>query len=270
METELSRFRLPVSGREVRLRHPTGAEDLLLLEAAGGASGDATLALTLAGRLSADHSVDWASACVTDLDSLILRLRQALLGDQIRADMICTSAGCGRRIDIDFGVEQFLAHHRPRTNALRRRHESCVPAEEPGWFCLTRGEERVHFRLPTVADQLLATSHAEPADELARRCLRPPEVAARLRRRAEAAMEALAPSLAADLAGMCPECGAAVTLFFDARWFCLRELRQQAAFIYQDVNVLARRYHWSETEILAMPQARRAAYAELARSSGEV
>ncbi len=44
-----------------------------------------------------------------------------------------------------------------------------------------------------------------------------------------------------------------MTLYFDARWFCLRELRQRATFIYQDVDILARRYHWSETEILALP-----------------
>ena len=57
-------------------------------------------------------------------------------------------------------------------------------------------------------------------------------------------------------------------MLFDARWFCLRDLRQKAAFIYQDVDLLARRYHWSEAEILALPRARRAAYVDLARQSG--
>ncbi len=78
-------------------------------------------------------------------------------------------------------------------------------------------------------------------------------------------MEAMAPSLSGDLQGVCPECGASVTVHFEARWFCLRELRDRAAFLYQDVDLLARRYHWSEAEILSMPQGRRAAYAELAR-----
>jgi hypothetical protein len=265
VETELSRFRLPVSGREVALRQPSGAEDLLLLEAGRGPGGDARLALALAGRLARDAAeggaVDWAAQCVTDVDALVLRLRQALLGDRVRADVPCAAPGCGRRIDIDFGVETFLTHHTPKAAA-------CEPAGEPGWFRLTRGPESGRFRLPTVADQLAVAFHPDPAKELARRCVRPTNLAARPLRKMETAMEALAPSLSADLEGLCPECGATVAVYFEARWFCLRELRQRAAFLYQEVDVLARRYHWSEADILALPPLRRAAYAELARAGG--
>ena len=146
-------------------------------------------------------------------------------------------------------------------------------ANEPGWFHVAKISEQVgasetgqvSFRLPTAADQLAVIGSLDAEQELARRCIRPTDIPARLRRRVEAAMEALAPSLSSDLQGSCPECGANVTMHFDARWFCLRELRDRAAFIYQDVDVLARRYHWSETEILALPHIRRAAYADLAR-----
>jgi hypothetical protein len=267
VDTVLSRFRLPVSGREVALRPPSGAEDLLLLEAPRRASGDVTLALSLAERVARTNdsgALDWTAVCVSDLDTLVLRLRQALIGDRIRADVSCTASGCGRRIDIEFGIDQFLAHHAPRTGG--KRGSMCEPADEQGWFRLIGSQELIHFRLPTVADQLAVIGHPEAASELAQRCLRPADVAARLRRRVEAAMETLAPSLSGDLEGVCPECEATVTVYFDARWFCLRELRQRAAFVYQDVDILARRYHWSETEILALPPVRRTAYAELARS----
>ncbi len=128
--------------------------------------------------------------------------------------------------------------------------------------------QRIRFRLPSSADQMAVLGSPNAAAELARRCIRPAGIPARLRRRAEAAMEAMAPSLACDLEGKCPECQAQVSMYFDGRWFCLRELRDRAAFIYQDVDVLARRYHWSETEILRLPHTRRSAYAELARHSG--
>ncbi|HZK82003.1 MAG TPA: hypothetical protein VFC46_13070, partial [Humisphaera sp.] len=82
-------------------------------------------------------------------------------------------------------------------------------------------------------------------------------------------MEAMAPSLSHDLQGVCPECGAEVTVYFDARKYCLRELRDRAAFVYQDIDVLARRYHWAESDILAMPRKRRMNYAEFARQEGE-
>ena len=281
VETELGRFRLPVSGREVALRHPGGAEDLLLLEAARTPGGDAALALALASRLTRaveGGPIDWGTLSVTDLDALVLRLRQALIGDRIRADVACPATGCRRRIDIDFRIAEFLAHRAPHAIRARDRGWVLGPAEEPGWFCLARppGDPDssnadpsvpgpVRFRLPTAEDLIAVAGHPAAAQELARRCFRPAEVPARLRRRVEAVMDAMAPSLSCDLQGTCPECGATVTVLFDARWFCLRELRDRAAFLYQDVDLLARRYHWSETEILSMPQVRRAAYADLAR-----
>ena len=55
-ENELSRFRLPVSGRVVSLLHSSGAEDLLLVEAPRTPGGDAALALALAERLARPHA----------------------------------------------------------------------------------------------------------------------------------------------------------------------------------------------------------------------
>ncbi len=299
-EAELARFRLPVSGRFVALRQPSGVEDLLLAEAARTPGGDAALALALVRRLARaveGEPVDWGNLCVTDLDALVLRLRQALIGDRVQADVPCPAPECGQRIDIDFSVAEFLAHHTPEAGGIQDRGGAVESADEPGWFCLADVPEEsgssaadfaeetsmetessaggpesesglVRFRLPTADDLVAVAGQAAGERELARRCIRPAEVPASLRFRVEAAMEAMAPSLSGDLEGLCPECGTTVTVQFDARWFCLRELRGRAVFIYQDVDLLARRYHWSETEILSMPQVRRAAYAELARQVG--
>jgi len=284
-------FRVPISGHVVALRHPTGAEDLLLLEASGD---DTELALALADQLArptGGATFDWRELTVSDLEALILRLRQAVIGDRVRADVACQSAGCGRRIDISFSVNDYLARRKP---AKPGGHSawSVEPDEELGWFRLTRVRRRtgnlassaepptddsnapasvddpagtVAFRLPTVADQLAVAGERDGAEELARRCIRPAGIPLRLRRLVETAMETMAPSLSGDLHGTCPECGTDVVVYFDARQFCLRELRDRAAFIYQDIDLLARRYHWSETDILSMPHVRRTNYVELAR-----
>jgi hypothetical protein len=143
------------------------------------------------------------------------------------------------------------------------------PAAEAGWLLLSGGPGRVSFRLPTVAEQLAVLGRPDAADELKRRCVRPADLADEQRARVEAAMEALAPALSGELRGTCPECGSDVKVEFDARWYCLCELRNWAAFIHEEVDLLARRYHWSERDILALPHARRAAYAELARRAEE-
>ncbi len=262
-ETEASRFVMPVSGQVVVLRAPCGTEDLLLLETARTPAGDASLALALARRLAhttGGKPLDWNSLPVTDLDAVVLRLRQLLIGDRIRAAVTCTAADCGQRFDIAFGIEDFLAHHRSMPAEWPTETD-----EEPGWFRPLESAEPVRFRLPTVADQLAVLGRADAYDELTRRCVRPADVAAPLLQRVEEAMESLAPSLSGDLRGVCPECGGEVVVEFDARWYCLRELRDRAAFLYKDIDLLARRYHWTERDILALPHSRRAAYAELAR-----
>jgi hypothetical protein len=81
-------------------------------------------------------------------------------------------------------------------------------------------------------------------------------------------MEAMAPLGVRDLQGTCPGCGAPVQACFEVRRFCLQELRQQALWLYDDVDVLARAYHWSEPSILSLTSPRRARYAERARSAG--
>src|SRR6476619_7507818 len=97
-------FRLPVSGHVLALRAPTGAEDLLLLEAAGD-----DVALALARRVAVtveDVQIDWREVPVSDLDALILRLRQAVIGDRVQADVACQNGDCRQRIDISFSINE--------------------------------------------------------------------------------------------------------------------------------------------------------------------
>lgn len=266
----IARFTLPVSGIGVSLRPPTGLEDLLLIECRD----DDAAALALAERLALAEdgsAIGWAGLAATDLDALVLRLRQALLGDRIRSDLHCRGEGCGSRVDISFGIEAYLAHHRPKHPAVQGRTWRVLACtDEPGWFRLApRGSEpAARFRLPTVADQMEGARQSDPETALAQRCIRADRIAAPLRRRVEAAMQAMAPPLSAELQGRCPDCGAVVAARFDPRRYCLRELRDRARFVFEDVDVLARRYHWPEHSILAMPNGRRASYVELALAGG--
>lgn len=248
---------LPVAGFDVDLRLPTGADDIALLEAG---SLDVSVAVSLLGRVveRIDAPFDCLSLAMTDVDVLLLELRRHLIGDIVRAEVVCTAENCREQVDVTFSIGDYLEHHRPR------RPRRVIELTD-GWFGLTGTE--LEFRLPSVGDQLAVRSEPHAAQALFDRCVRRADNTRGAKRRVEAAMEALAPSLASELQGACPECGAEVTAWFDPLQYTLRELRDQAAFVYEDVCAIARLTHWSEAEILSLPAVRRARYAELAQPS---
>jgi hypothetical protein len=253
-------IRLPFCQVEVRLRPPTGADDLLLLEAPAC---DTELALALLSRLAEPVTEDafaWDTLSVTDLEALLLRLRQHVFGDRLCADVICPGPECGARVDVEFSLNDYLDHHRPW------KPRGIEFAGEVGWYRLR--DTLVLFRPPTGADQVAVARTEQPERALIHRCVRPTDQPSRLLRRVEKALEALNPRLSRDLQGVCPECGAEVVLDFDVPQFVLGELRYHAAFIYEEVHLLASRYHWSEEAILALPRSRRRQYAEQARTEG--
>lgn len=251
---------LPVSGARVALRPVTGRTELLLAEASPA---DPALALALAERLGdGEPGTDWAALPVHDIDTLIARLRQSQSGDRIVAEVACTDDRCGQRVDLSFGIDAYLAHHRPR--ALRGRGLAAHAGAAPSVWLSLEGEA-ARFRLPTLADQIAVAGLADPAAHLQARCIQPNRLPSRMRRRVEAAMAAMAPPLSGPLGGHCPECGTAIEAWFDLRQYCLHDLCARARYLFDDIDVLAERYHWSEHAILRLPRSRREQYAERAR-----
>ena len=226
--------------------------------------------MALAQRLGrADADVDWSGLSITDIDVLIARLRIAMVGDRVIGEAACVSPACGEKVDLSFRLSDWLDHHRPRRGLPKGRGWRAEPASDaPGWYVLTvRDEDAARFRAPTLADQIAVQDAADPAAALAERVVAPAGLPVRLRVRAEAAMEMLAPALAGPMQGQCPHCGAALTALFHPRQYCLRELRDRARFVYDDIDALAERYHWSEQAILRLPAQRRSQYVERARQA---
>lgn len=254
-------LRLPVSGILAELHQLTGAEDLLLLDPAAD---ELQVSMALAQRLSrrSDGGVlDVASLPLTDLEALLLEQRRVLLGNEVQPQARCTAPECSAQIDVSFRIDDYLAHYQPQASRLAEPLN-----DEPGWFRLR--DSQVSFRPVTAGDLLAVHGLLNPEFELARRTMRPQPVSKRDLKRVQQAMEAISPSLSQELEGRCPECGAAVRFLFNPRSYVTSELRFEAAFLYEDVHLLAARYHWSEEKILSLPRARRLQYAELAGRGG--
>ena len=249
--------RLPVSGLEVTLRQPIGAEDVLLAESSRCDTRLALALLSKIARLANETVMQWELLSVTDLDGLLLRLRQMVFGDRVRADTICLSQGCGSKVEIVFLIDEYMDYYKPYPI------DDVELAAEAGWFQLKA--EPIAFRLPTAADRIAIALQPDPVQELLRRCIKPFDLSPSLLRQVEGAMEAIAPSLCNPLQGVCPECSAAVEVYFDPQQFSLQELRQQAIAIYEEVHLLATQYQWTEAAILKLPRDRRRQYAERIR-----
>ena len=252
-------FCLPVSRIEVELRQATGAEDMLLLEGGGGL---VETSIALASQLVRQHDgaeLDAGALPAADLEALLLQLRRVLFGDLVVSRGRCSMEACGMPTEVCFRIGDYLAHHRARTPA------NVAPVTgEPPWYGILGSP--VQFRLVTAADLAAAVQSPHPARELARRTIRvdSPREWKQAQKEAQKAMQALAPPLSGEIQGQCPECGATARFWFDAQSYVQREMRYDAEFLYEDVHLLAGRYHWTEEKILSLPRARRVQYVEMA------
>jgi hypothetical protein len=246
---------LPVSGVALVVRDPTGEDEINVLES--------TLApvpaiLELARRVARTvmgSPLDWAGLPATDLGAAALVIRQSWVGEVIRTDAKCPGPACRERIDVSFGIEDYLHYHRPR------RPRSAIGVAGEGW--LTLAGTPLRFRVPTVADLLAAMSCDQPAAELSGRCVDAPELSRALARRLDRALSSLAPSLNDLLGGSCPACGQKVAMRFDPLAYTLTELRQAFSGIHLEAHALAAAYGWPETAIFALPRSRRRRYASM-------
>ncbi len=230
----------------------------MLLEAGPLDLGVALALLSLVASCADGAPLDPATLPIGDVDALLLHLRRRVVGDIVSAEEVCTAPGCHAHVDITFSIQAYLEHHLPAAPP------GVLPSGDDGWYRLE--DQNLEFRLPRAADQLAIARAPQPEQALLRRCVRPADITEREQRQVEAAMEAMAPSLYSELQGICPECGATVEASFEPLQYTLSELREQAAFVYEDVCAIAHHYHWSEAEILALPAARRARYVELAEA----
>lgn len=212
---------------------------------------------------------------VADRQYLMLKLRQATLGDQVQATVTCPWPECGRPIDIDFllsAVPVAPTAALGPTFAVTLSPEAAL-SDEAGrvWTDLL-------LRLPTGADQEAAIALGEEATgmaELLRRIIvaiggqfdPDPALLVRLtplaRAEIDGALAAVAPRVDLTLRGVCPECGGPFRRPFDLAAFFFGELRLNRAQLYREVHYLAYHYHWSEGEIMGLPRQKRRMYLEL-------
>jgi hypothetical protein len=133
------------------------------------------------------------------------------------------------------------------------------------------GQGSLRVRVPTGADQEAIATVDDETDALhilLQRLLSPVEPSQALDVKQlseiditaiEARVEAMAPEIASRLQTRCPSCEAENQLPFSP----YAALQRPASDLYVEIHRLANTYHWSETDILGLPRARRQIYLQL-------
>ncbi len=205
--------------------------------------------------------------CVADRHFLLLQWRLFVAGG---SDYEWLSAHCPEcEARYDFPLEWAELPIKPAGEnfpQIRFRLSSAV-----------NGEDEIQVRVPRGSDQeFIAQLTTRDATQLRRallqRLILQENSAALINHLSdehivalESALEQASPEIAEQLQLSCPECGTQHQVQLD--WY--RGMHKPVDELLDQIHQLAANYHWSEQEILALPQARRMAYLQrLERARG--
>jgi len=180
-------------------------------------------------------------------DQLVMLIRAQIAAPPLRSEPACTDCGAHFELTVmpeDLGLGPDTAPINPNARAV-------VIEEQELMIRPVRLSDLLAVEtLPNIpqAAELLAERVCE--DEIANVST---EALAK-------ALEELDPTADIWLNTQCPECGTEHSIAFDPVHYTAVELRQHAQQILREVSDIARVFHWSEHDILALPESRRAYY----------
>lgn len=188
-------------------------------------------------------------------DALVAAVRRVHWGDTYRCEPECTA--CATKMELEFrGTDLGFDGGVPE-----------LPLAGQGFQTVDIDGACVRLRPVTLGDvlSLSAGASAQVSEQVLADHVLQSDHPIALERLAQA-LEDLDPLADLWISCRCPECGAGQSLAFDPVAFVAREVRQMAQQLMADVVALARAFHWSETDILALPATRRAYYVSMARA----
>jgi len=247
------------------------AQDVLRLWEAGQEQDPLDRALTVLVTLSPGLTPSAAAALpVGERDGRLMGLHERTFGPTLNAFADCPR--CAERLELSVPLDRLRTAAGSPPDVV----DGDRPAA-PALWGLTLGELELRFRLPNTDDMRRAADCpgvASARRRLFERCVvratrrgrpvspaeLPDEVVERLSER----MAECDPRAEVLLELACPACGHGWSALLDVVPFFWTELSALARRLLREVDALARVYHWSEAEILALSARRRGWYLELA------
>lgn len=204
-----------------------------------GASADTTMALLRALACDAQgRPAALDGLTVTEADRLVLRLYLAVYGEGAECRMQCRACAEPSEFTMDLAE-------------VARTQDAAIPP-------LPEGES--HWTLPSgarVRAPLLADLAA--GESLLDRIVE----GSAAREDVDAWLDTAAPVMSFDIVAPCPHCSETNDIRFDLSAFFAARLAGERPFLIRETHLLASRYGWSHTEIMALSRTDRRAYATL-------
>jgi hypothetical protein len=236
------------------MRTPTDADLLALWQGEAGPAHPLRASAVLA-QVCDD---DVAAMRAGEADAALLRWYARTAGPELDATALCPE--CGQDVGVAVRVDDVLV------------------APGPGSGVLALDGYTVRFHAPTLGElERVATSGpADPAaaaEAVLRGCVEecrsagtdvdPAVLPPAVRDALDAAIADADPGAELALVLECPACAHRWTDVLDPLGFVRQAVRWRVAAIVEQVHVLASAYGWSESEILALPPARRRLYLDV-------
>lgn len=187
------------------------------------------------------------------VNEALLRLRRALFGPRLQAQVACER--CGEALEIGLSVDELL------------------PASQGTSQPPTLQLDGFELRLPDSADLASVAGMADAlaaADQLLERCCLPlsPDAVLtdEIRARTEAWLEASDPMADLRLALNCEACGHGWTTALDPAYWLWDEVQRSVHHLLAQVHALARAYGWTEPQVLALSPQRRSIYLDMVQA----
>lgn len=212
-----------------------------------------------------------AELVVGDRERLLLHLCRLTFGPELDLVATCPREGCGAVAEIPVSLDSIVEEQPGADHEVEQEIHPVTP----------EGQWRIRFRLPSGRDQERAASLPDPA-AAARALLTgcvleiadpsgapvsPADLPVSLEATLSDVFHHLDPTAEATTSIICPSCGAESQAMLDG-FIILHAGLARSSGIFGDVYRMARCYHWSEAEILALPRARRKRYLEVAAEMG--
>jgi hypothetical protein len=164
--------------------------------------------------------------------------------------------GCQQPFEVTLTIKELL-------QAGRAADRTVVEAGEEGamrWFRRPTGRDQLGWLARTFPDEAAAV--AAVIESLTSDSTDVPAAAL------EAALDEADPLVRAPVVTACPDCGYQMEDEIDLAGMALARLRRSQDSLFAAVDLLASRYHWSEAEILSLPEWRRSRYVALLQREG--